>query len=144
MLSPVNFITLTIPAELSNLYELGEKIRNLVASVPNLAEPDITLYNIELAVQEIAVNIVKHSYAHSGGQICVSARLGGTPLQITIEIEDTDIPFNPDDIPEPRLGELQEHGFGLFLVRQLMDRVEYDSSQERNCWTLVKILPLIV
>ena len=69
---------------------------------------------------------------------------GGTPLQITIEIEDTGIPFNPDDIPEPRLGELQEHGFGLFLVRQLMDRVEYDSSQERNCWTLVKILPLIV
>lgn len=144
MLSPVDVITLTLPAELSNLYELGEKIRNFVARVPNLAEPEVTLYNIELAVQEIAVNIVNHSYARSGGQIHVSARLGGIPLQLTIELKDAGISFNPDDIPEPRLGELQEHGFGLFLVRQLMDRVEYDSAQGRNCWTLVKILPLTV
>ena len=100
-------------------------------------------YNIELAVQEIAVNIVKHSYAHSSGEILMMVTLSEVPFHLTVVLEDNGISFNPENVPEPRLGELQEHGFGLFLVRQLMDKVEYHSENGRNRWRLVKMLPCI-
>lgn len=141
MSSSIGQITVKIPAELSSLIDLGEQLRAFLALVPDLAEPEVTLYNIELAVQEIAVNIVKHSYVHSPGEILMKAVLSETPLQLTIVLEDNGISFNPDEIPEPRLGEIQEHGFGLFLVRQLMDMVEYRSEDGYNRWKLVKTLP---
>ncbi|MFN8442657.1 MAG: ATP-binding protein [Caldilineaceae bacterium] len=143
MLSSAGQITVKIPAQLSALVELGEQLRAFLSLIPDLAEPEIILYNIELAVQEIAVNIVKHSYAHYPGEILMSVALSDVPLQLTIVLEDNGISFDPDAIPEPRLGEIQEHGFGLFLVRQLMDEVEYRSENEQNCWRLVKTLQRI-
>ncbi len=140
MSSSVGQITVKIPAELSALIELGEQLRTLLSVIPDLYEPEITLYNIELAVQEISVNIVTHSYAHFPGEILMNAVLTEPPLQLTVTLEDNGISFNPDDVPEPRLGEIQEHGFGLFLVRQLMDVVEYDSEGGHNRWKLAKIL----
>lgn len=143
MLSSVDQITVKIPADLSSLIELGEHLRAFLARIPNLAEPEITLYNIELSVQEIAVNIVKHSYAHFPGEILMIATLIAQPLQLTVVLEDNGISFDPADVPEPCLGELQEHGFGLFLVHQLMDEVEYHSENGRNRWRLAKTLPCI-
>ena len=134
-------ITLEIPATLSYVHLLSRCTCALVESVANLAEPAVNLYNLELALQEIAVNIVKHAYAHSEGRIQMTLSLELQPARLTILLHDTGVSFDPTLVPPPKLGELQEHGFGLFLVRQLMDEVEYSHSSRGNLWKLVKTIP---
>lgn len=134
-------ITLDIPATLSYVHILSRCACALVESVANLAEPAVNLYNLELALQEVAVNIVKHAYAHSAGRIAMTLRLEAHPPRLTILLHDTGASFDPTRVPTPKLGELQEHGFGLFLMRQLLDEVEYTHSASGNVWKLVKTIP---
>ena len=138
----VDVMHFSFPAQLEQLEHVGERIRQFLSGVQNLSEPEVTNYNIELALQEICVNIVKHAYANQGGQIGMTARLVEQPLRLILTLSDQGVGFDPDVVAEPKLGELQEHGFGLFLVEQLMDEVEYQTTAEGNFWRLVKILPL--
>lgn len=137
-----HIITLDIPATLTYVPILSRCACALVESVTNLAEPAVNLYNLELALQEVAVNIVKHAYAHSEGRIQMTLCLEAQPARLTLLLHDTGASFDPARVPPPKLGELQEHGFGLFLVRQLMDEVEYSHSTRGNRWKLVKTIPI--
>lgn len=138
MLHELETVAVEIPANLQYLNILGACVRTLLASVENLSEPETTAYNLELAVQEIGVNIIKHAYAGRIGRIQAVFLLSEAPIQVSMTLCDTGVSFNPDDVPEPQLGEIQEHGFGLFLVKQLMDQVEYRRVECRNYWKLVK------
>lgn len=135
-------IFLEIPAALSHVHLLSRCACALAETIPKLAEPIVNLYNLELAIQEIAVNIVNHAYAGQEGRIGMRLQLSEQPPQLTLWFHDTGASFDPTVVPAPRLGELQEHGFGLFLVRELMDEVEYQASAGGNCWTLVKRFPV--
>lgn len=143
MFSPLSpdVITLDIPATLTSIHLLCRCACGLVEGVTNLVEPAINLYNLELALQEVAVNIVKHAYAHSEGRIQMTLHLEPQPVRLTILLRDTGASFDPSIVPQPKLGELQEHGFGLFLVRQLMDEVVYRHNAGGNLWKLVKTFP---
>ncbi len=135
-------ILLEIPATLSHIHLLSRCACALAETIPNLAEPVVNLYNLELAIQEVAVNIVNHAYAGQEGRIQMRLQLVEQPPQLTLWFHDTGASFDPTVVPAPRLGELQEHGFGLFLVSELMDEVEYQASAGGNCWTLVKRFPV--
>lgn len=136
-------IALDIPAQLPYIHILSRCACALLENVENLAEPEVVLYNLELAIQEIGVNIATHAYTGSGGRIQMSATLDPQPLRIVITLQDTGQPFDPSQVPTPRFGELQEHGYGLFLVHQLMDKVEYRPGQRGNLWQLEKNVPII-
>ncbi len=135
-------ITLDIPADLRYVNVLGASVCAFLTNVEELADPEITRYNLELAIYEIGANIVNHAYANRHGRIRMSATLSRQPLQVTITLEDTGVSFDPSVVPEPRFGELQEHGYGLFLVTQLMDEVEYRPTNVGNTWKLIKYLPV--
>lgn len=135
-------VFLEIPASLRHIHLLSRCACALAETVPNLAEPTVNLYNLELAIQEVAVNIVNHAYAGQEGRIQMTLQLAEQTPQLTLCFHDTGASFDPSQVPAPRLGELQEHGFGLFLVRELMDEVTYLPSATGNLWKLVKILPV--
>ena len=73
----------------------------------------------------------------------MTLHLESQPSRLTILLHDTGAAFDPTLVPPPKLGELQEHGFGLFLMHQLMDEVEYSHSASGNVWKLVKSIPLV-
>lgn len=131
-------VLLDIPAQLPYIHILSRCACALLEQVENLVEPEITLYNLELAIQEIGVNIATHAYAEQNGRIQMVATLDQQPPRIVIKLQDTGKSFDPHQVPTPRLGELQEHGFGLFLVHQLMDKVEYRPGDNGNFWQLEK------
>ena len=143
-LAPAETLTLDIPAELQYVNTLSACICAFLTNIEQLAEPETTLYNLELAIQEISVNIATHAYANARGRIRMVALLSYQPLRITITLHDTGVSFNPDTVLQPRLGELQEHGYGLFLVTHLMDEVVYQQTDSGNVWTLIKNLPSIM
>jgi serine/threonine-protein kinase RsbW len=95
--------------------------------------------DIALAAHEVCVNIIDHAYAdQSGGRIQIRLILEQVVRRLVIEICDVGQSFDPALVPEPDFEQGQIHGYGLFLVHQLMDEVAYESQPGRNFWRLVK------
>ena len=105
---------------------------------------DESIGKIVLAVDEACTNIIKHAYKFSPiGDIFISIKLENS--KFIIAIVDEGGHFNPNTIPEPDLKEYHKKrkvgGLGMYLMKKLMDEVEYTSLNEnRNQVTLVKYL----
>jgi serine/threonine-protein kinase RsbW len=101
-----------------------------------------TVGEIRLALEEVISNICRYGYPENcPGRLEVAFRLAGGALRI--EIRDDGRPFNPlAEAPEPDLSrpfeEREIGGLGVFLVRRLMDRVNYGFEDGRNVFTMEK------
>ncbi|HSG45169.1 MAG TPA: ATP-binding protein [Anaerolineales bacterium] len=125
-------------------FEYLDEIRDFVGEVARagkFSEKDI--YNIQLAADEAASNIIEHAYEGiSDGILEISCELKNNVL--TIILVDHGESFDPSDIPAPNLkanlSERKIGGLGLYLMRKLMDEVHYnaDPKNNRNTLTLIK------
>lgn len=101
-----------------------------------------SVYAVKLAVDEACTNIIEHGYGGEGiGKIECSYHYDSKGL--TIELRDWGKKFNPGEVPEPDydvpLEELQPRGAGLYLMRQLMDDVQFSfNDEDGNLLTLIK------
>ncbi len=135
-------ITLVLPADLKYLNIVGACVEALLQRVEKVTDRSATVYNIQLALQEACTNVVTHAY--QGGdatqQITLAFNVFGTPTRLVAQITDQGIQFDPDTVAAPNLDEPQVHGYGLFLIRELMDQVEYQVDANGNHLTLTKVL----
>lgn len=129
--------TLTLDASLEALAEISDFVVDQ-ARVAGLDEH--AAWEVQLAVDEAATNVIQHSYAATTGQLTISTQHIDGEFQITIR--DRGKPFNPNDVPEPDLvSPLEERrtgGLGLYLMRKLMDRVEFCFDEGENILVMVK------
>jgi serine/threonine-protein kinase RsbW len=102
---------------------------------------------LRLTIEEVCVNIGDHGYPpQSPGPMSVTVwqRSGPPGPHIEVEIRDQATPFHPDDAPEPdfdaAVQDRRVGGLGWFLIRQLMDQIDYQSQSGENCLRLVKML----
>jgi serine/threonine-protein kinase RsbW len=76
------------------------------------------------------------------GSIIVELAL--EPGTVTVAITDFGHSFEPDSTPVPdvdaTIDERQEGGFGLFFIRQSVDRMDYRVTEDGNMMTFVKYL----
>jgi serine/threonine-protein kinase RsbW len=134
-------IKLDLPATFKYLNVLGACVAEMLMRVENLDEPAVLTYNVQLALQEVCTNIVRHAYEdRTGGRIELTMKVAEHPRQLIIDVHDTGRSFDLATVPEPNLDEGEEHGYGLFLVRTLLDEVVYDPRPRKNHWRLVKNL----
>lgn len=85
--------------------------------------------NLQVGVSEALANAVLYGNAHDPRKL-VRVELRITSESITISITDEGRGFDPAAIPDPTLPANlpRPGGRGLFLIRQLMDRVEFNES----------------
>lgn len=133
-------IRLQLPANFKYLNVLGACVGAMLDRVEDLADREIVAYNVELALHETCTNIVAHAYAGKTGRIDVALHLEDDPRRLVIDLTDNGISFNLDATPVPNLAEAQVNGYGLFLIRELLDEVTYEPGEEENHWHLVKLL----
>lgn len=99
-------------------------------------------FDLKLVVDEACSNLVVHGYEGlEPGPIGVSFACEGEEIVITIT--DRAPPFDPKLAPIPKLdgpvSERRPGGLGWHLIRQLVDRIEYQADENRgNRLTLVK------
>jgi serine/threonine-protein kinase RsbW len=99
------------------------------------------IYDLVLAVNEVATNIVVHGYRGQAGTIEIEMRPRGNALEICLR--DQAPLFDPTRHPEPDLT-LPLHkrplgGMGVHVTRELMDELRYRVTPEGgNELTLVK------
>ncbi len=141
----IKTIDFSYPADLDHLNEITAKITEscrMLPSLPSGFNGDDFVYLIELAISEICTNIIKHAYAKSEGNLdgCITLLNNG----IQLDFYDTGESFDPNTVPQPKTDPyaLVEGGYGLHIVRQIMDVVSYEHHPKRgNHWYLLKLLP---
>lgn len=126
---------LTIPNETKHL----ATVRQAVMEVLELTPFDTKTKNkIVVAVDEALANVVEHAYQGGQGLIeLVFAIEGGRKLLVMIR--DNGVRFDPGDTGLKDSIDIQKHiklglkgGLGLFLMRQIMDEVQY---RHETPWT---------
>lgn len=98
-------------------------------------------YQVELAIEELIVNIVNYGFKNQTGR--VELALDSAADVLTIDIIDNGIPFDPfKEAPPPDLESDVESrpigGLGVHFVKTMMDEVRYAHENDRNHITLVK------
>ena len=99
---------------------------------------------IALAVDEACTNVIKHAYKFDPSKtITVTVKRGDALFEV--DILDTGRQFNPADVHAPDMKEYLTHfrkgGLGVYLMKSLMDRVEYSIEPgKQNEVRLIKYL----
>lgn len=120
------------------------KLADFVDAIAEEASIDPSLaMSLNLALEEAVTNVVMYAYpAGEEGDVDIVAELSEGTLLFTIS--DKGIPFDPTkkEDADITLGveERQIGGLGIFLVRQLMDTVEYERKDGYNILTMKKKL----
>lgn len=95
---------------------------------------------LQLAINEIFCNIVTHAYeGDSHHEIILNGEIDDKGVHI--EIAEKGKSFDPSSINEPDFTGQRDDGFGLYLVRQLIDKLEYipkGSATGWNRWRIFK------
>ena len=86
------------------------------------------VHKIALALDEACTNVIRHAYDRGEeGFVEVEANVNRKGLSLTVS--DSGRGFNPDRIETPDIEKLMaQHkfgGFGLYLIKTLMDEVEF-------------------
>lgn len=101
-------------------------------------EKDQDAWSMELAVHETVTNIVRHAIGEGGNHMI---RIDGLAFADRIEFLITydGRAFDPDKVPEPLLDGSQTAHFGLYLVNQSVDGIDYRTKRPgEKCIRLVK------
>jgi serine/threonine-protein kinase RsbW len=133
-------ISLDIPAVAQYLHIVGSTLTGMLTQEARPAEPDTLAYNIQIAVMEICKNIVQHAYPQKQGHERIHVTFQLQPGQLAIELFDTGISFDPSQVQEPDIEAGRLQGYGLYIVKHLMNEVTYCRHLNGNYWYLVKNL----
>jgi anti-sigma regulatory factor (Ser/Thr protein kinase) len=102
------------------------------------------LYQLRLACEEVVVNVINYAYPDDGGSMKVSYNFQHETGELEVIISDSGIPFNPLERDDPDISipmeDRQIGGLGIFMVRTVMDSLEYAREDGRNILTMRKSL----
>ena len=124
--------TLRISADLRHLEQIGNIVRDMLQAFPD------EVYGVQLAVHECLTNVINHAYDGQDGDIDIALEL--KRRRFIAEVQDRGRGFDFDSVALPDLENGQVHGYGIFLIHQLMDDVSYRVRRNNNCWRLEKKL----
>ncbi len=133
--------TLTIPAERERLDEVQQFVEE---ALDRLSCPAETRIQIQIAVEELFVNIASYAYAPGEGPAVIRCREEYDPPALTIEFRDRGKPFDPlsktDADVTLSAGERQIGGLGIYMVKNSMDDVRYAYENGENILTIRKLM----
>jgi sigma-B regulation protein RsbU (phosphoserine phosphatase) len=131
---------LVLPARVENL----ERVQRFVADRLGEDCSPKTRMQLDLAVEEIFVNIASYAYAPGEGQAAIRVEHSESPASVTLVFRDSGVPYNPlareDPDVEVLAGERQIGGLGIFLTKQVMDELHYEHTDGQNVLTMKKRL----
>ena len=130
---------ITVPASTDQLDIVQEFIAE---NLENYQCPPKAMMAIEIAVEEIFVNIANYAYRPEVGEATVCCEVNEDPMEVTIQFLDHGKPFNPlekedADISQDALLE-REGGLGILMVKKSMDSVSYSYENGKNILTILK------
>lgn len=106
--------------------------------------PQKVLIQLNIAVEEIFVNIAHYAYGSGKGLATIKYIPDDDGQGISISFEDTGMQFDPlaKEDPDTTLSaeERSIGGLGIYMVKKSMDDVRYEYTDGRNILTIYKKL----
>jgi len=120
----------TFPGDYQSLILISKFIES-EGDKAGLNEDD--LYAVKLAVDEACTNIIEHAYGGiADGDIVCECRTHTDGFEIILN--DKGEKFDPNTVEAPNIGaalkNLKTRGAGLFLIKKLIDEVNFEFSDE--------------
>lgn len=135
-----NIHTLSVKASTEHLAEVRDFVAEHAQNI-GLSQKEIS--EIRLAVDEAYTNIIKHAYKNSPSET-VEIEIGSDNSQLWITLIDEGKSFDPETYSEPdiiqRIKDKKRGGMGVYLIRKLMDQVQYNRKGQSNEIRMVKNL----
>ncbi len=104
--------------------------------------PEMIQTLILVAVEEIYVNIAHYAYGGQAGEALVHIDITENPEKCRVVFKDKGLPYNPLEKKDPDITlsaeERQIGGLGIYIVKQSMDKVEYEHKDGYNIMTIEK------
>ncbi len=103
--------------------------------------PDELIFKVNLVLEELTLNIMNYGYEDDAVHL-IEVSVSADEESVTIEIVDDGRPFNPIiDAPQPDLNasimDRKVGGWGIHIVRTIMDVVTYERDENKNRMKLV-------
>jgi anti-sigma regulatory factor (Ser/Thr protein kinase) len=99
---------------------------------------------LDVAVEELYVNIAHYAYAPGTGEATVSIDITQDPLNVTITFKDSGIPFDPTAKADPDVTlsaqERQIGGLGIYMAKKGTDEMKYEYKDGQNILSISKKL----
>ena len=106
--------------------------------------PMLTQTAIDIAVEELFVNIASYAYDTGIGTAVVQVTVNEEPLSVEITFIDNGKQYDPLAKEDPdttlSVGQRKKGGLGIFMVKKSMDDVIYEYKDGKNILTIKKKL----
>lgn len=129
--------------------ELGSQSEELEKVIGFLQEfwrseglPEEAAYPFTLALEELFVNVSMHGTTDAAHPPRVKVTLRRLDDRVELVFQDGGTAFDPLSLPPPNLSDdIEERGvggLGIFLIKEMMDELEYRHEDGWNCLRLAK------
>ena len=131
--------TLTVKAKIYNLSRVLAFINKELDSARCSKK---CIFQIDVAVEELFVNIANYAYAPGSGDVTIGITVSGDPAVAEITLLDSGVPYDPVAKSDPDVTLDAEKrtigGLGIFMVKQSMDEMLYERRDDLNLTTIRK------
>lgn len=128
-----------VPAEVDRLPEVLSFLGQVLEEAD--CSPKVQM-QINVAAEEIFVNIASYAYAPGTGMATVQIEISDNPHRATVTFIDSGTPFDPlkKDDPDVTLSaeEREIGGLGIYMTKKTMDDVRYEYKDGQNILVLTK------
>jgi serine/threonine-protein kinase RsbW len=125
-------VRITLPAKLECLREAMEFV---VSFAEESGFSPGRIMEIELALEEILVNIIHYAYPKGEGDMEIACVPGGRDRFVMV-IADKGIPFNIIQVADPdvcaSVDERKVGGLGIYFAKKLVDNILYSREDGKN------------
>lgn len=132
---------LLIEAKDENLYQVLDFVNEQLDACEC---PPATKITVDIAVEEIFINIAHYAYNPEVGPATIRAEVIDEPLSVKLTFVDNGVPYDPLAKADPDITlsaeEREIGGLGIFMVKKSMDNVSYEYKDGQNILTIQKNL----
>jgi len=125
-------VDIVVPNKTRYLSLIGNIAEQIARHLDTSAkDPDTLAYHLDLALTEAMANAIQYGCptdAKQSVRVCLSIN----DKILCIRVYDHGLGFDLNSVPTPDFADLDERGRGIFLIRSLMDSVEYRKTEDGN------------
>jgi len=139
---PTDRFVITLPSRADYLGAVRSVVRGFLEECMDARLSEEEMNGIQMALQEACINVVRHAHLRDATLplvVTVSAPKG----RFVIEVEDfgKGLPPKGQEPPDPDPANPREGGYGIFIMRQVMDEVRSEFRDGKHVLILSKNLP---
>ena len=129
--------------------EIGASVQNLNQVLEFLEEllfeagcPMKTAMQLQLAAEEIFVNIASYAYGPETGTAWIQVEFEKAPRAVKVTFTDAGVPYDPLEKEDPDVtlsaAEREIGGLGIFITKKSVDDISYERRDGKNILTVKK------